>query len=176
MRSRGVLLVVNGLLLVALGTFAFLAQRSIKVDPLAPFAAANVSAVSHTPLPIQVKVKRGADRVLQRERTSFACMPEAMGCPASVQVQSVTVLLVRDNEEALHAFIAEDPRNGCALEWLPARDFFHDVCHGSIYDRRGQRIGGPSPWNLNELATIVRGEVIWIEPDHILVGACPGCV
>jgi hypothetical protein len=162
-------------MIAVVGTVALLAQRSID-NPLSPTKVATLSDVSRTPLPLQVEMRHGADRVLQRERTRFfTCVTQAMGCPASVQLESVTVLLVRDDADALRAFIAEDPRNGCALEWLPAQSLFHDVCHGSIYNTRGERVGGPSPWNLNELATSLRGNVIWIDPSNIIVGACPGC-
>jgi hypothetical protein len=84
---------------------------------------------------------------------------------------------------ALHAFIGEDPRNGCALEWmtLPSdynwfidgvrvQAVFRDPCHGSQYDRRGQVIGGPSPWNLIELATAIRDGDLYVDPGNILVG------
>jgi Rieske Fe-S protein len=182
MRSKGALLVVGSLVIVAMGAVALLAQRSTEVNPLAPVAVAKAPDVSRTPVPVQVEMQQGADRVLQRKRTALAqCTTQTMGCPASVQVRSVTVFLVRDDTEVLHAFIGEDPRNGCALEWLPsvsagqATGLFHDICHGSLYDRRGQIVGGPSPWNLNELATSVRDEVIWVDPGQVVVGQCPGC-
>jgi hypothetical protein len=105
-----------------------------------------------------------------------------MGCPSSVPILSVTIFLVRDDADVVHAFIGEDPRNGCALEWLPAArptqqtpEVFHDVCHGSIYDRAGRRVGGPSPWNLNQLTTTIRDDSIWLDSTRIPIGECPGC-
>ena len=88
----------------------------------------------------------------------------------------------------MHAFIGTDPRNGCALQWktLPSESnwyidgvrvqaVFNDPCHGSAYDRRGRVIAGPSPWDLNELATEVRGTELFVDPGRILVGTCRGC-
>jgi Rieske Fe-S protein len=177
MRSRGALLVVGCLMVVAVGALALLSQQPAEVNPLAPVAVGKALDISRVPVPVPVNMRQGADRILQRERSALGeCTTQTMGCPASLKVRAVTVFLVRDDANALHAFIGEDPRNGCALEWLSSvsagqvMGVFHDVCHGSFYDRRGQRVGGPSPWNLNELATSTRGDVIWVEPDHIVVG------
>lgn len=185
MRDRGALIVVGGLLFAALGVVAILAQPTIGSDVLAPSPVASISQISHTPLAVRLTLQRGADRILQRQRTGGPCSPhvQMMGCPASVGLASVTVFLVRDDADMLHAFIGEDPRNGCALEWLPSArsdpgtpEVFHDVCHGSIYDRAGRRVGGPSPWNLNELVTTIEGDHVWADPRQIVTGACPSCV
>jgi hypothetical protein len=186
MRSGRLLLVFGGALLAAIALVVFVAQRPPTHQYPAPYIVARTTDVSGTPQPIQVVLQRGADRTLQRERSAFGpCAPGKMGCPTSNEVQSILVFLVRDESGALHAFIGEDPRNGCALEWMtiqvspPNRVLndavFHDVCHGSIYDRRGQIVGGPSPWNLNALATEIRDGDVYIDPGRILVGDCPGC-
>jgi Rieske Fe-S protein len=104
-----------------------------------------------------------------------------MGCPVTTELRATLVFLVRDEGDQLHAFIGEDPRNACALEWIPEKPekqqpaVFHDICHGSIYDRRGHIIGGPSPFDLNELATEIRDGDVYVDPGRILIGQCPGC-
>jgi Rieske Fe-S protein len=182
-RGKGAALVLATALFTISGIVAFLAQRP-PVEPAGPpFAVAKVADVTMTPRPVQVLMERGLDRIMQRQRTSsFPCgTAGGMGCPGSVEVQPVKVFLVRDESGSLHAFIGEDPRNGCALDWLEERPevrtpaVFHDRCHGSLYDRRGHVVGGPSPWDLNELAAEERGEQIYIDPRSILVGACSGC-
>ncbi len=183
MRRKGVLLVVGSALVAALGLVAFAVQRPPTDRPAPSYAVAKVAEVSTTPRPVEVVMRRGADRLLQRQRSNFGPCPGSMGCPSSTEVRPVTVFLVRDEGGGLHAFIGEDPRNGCALEWMtlpPSSGYaydavFHDVCHGSLYDRRGQRVGGPSPWDLNALATEVRGDDLYIDPGNILVGVCRGC-
>lgn len=174
----------GGLLAGALGIVAVLAQPTVARDALAPSAVAKASEVSRNPLTVKVTLLRGGDRVLQRQRTGGPCSPriQTMGCPAQLALASISVFVVRDDGGALHAFIGEDPRNGCALEWLPAArsapdtpPVFHDVCHGSIYDTAGRRVGGPSPWDLNELATTIRDDRVWVDPRQIIAGACPSC-
>lgn len=189
MRKGGVLLVLGVAILGGIGIVAFLAQRP-PADPLPPPAVvAKVADVSSTPRAVEVVIRRGADRVLQREQTGFGrCSAGMMGCPGAIELRPVTVFLVRDEIGALHAFIGEDPRNGCALEWMqlpPDYNWFidgvrvdavfRDVCHGSLYDRRGRRVGGPSPFDLNALATEERGSDLYVDPAKILVGSCPGC-
>jgi len=185
-RKRGLLLVLGGALVAAVALVVFLGQRPTSYQYPPPYVVARAADLSGTPQSIEVVLQRGADRTLQRDRTAFGpCAPGKMGCPTSNEVRSIRVFLVRDESGALHAFIGEDPRNGCALEWMtiqvspPNRVLndavFHDVCHGSIYDRRGQIVGGPSPWNLNALATEIRDGDVYIDPGRILVGDCPGC-
>jgi hypothetical protein len=191
-RNKGILLVVGGALVTAIGVVVFLAQRPPTQPPLPKYAVARIAEVSTTPLRVEVVMRKGADRLLQRERSDLGRCPGNLGCPSSTEMGPVPVFLVRDESGALHAFIGADPRNGCALEWMTLRPepdprsgwfidgvrvdaVFHDVCHGSLYDRRGQVVGGPSPWNLNELATEVRGRDLYVDPGTIVVGECRGC-
>lgn len=136
------------------------------------------SGVTATPLSSTVRAQWGADRLLQRERTGYPCgfvFPGAvptLGCPVSTPVRMVPVLLVRDSTDTIRAFIGEDPRNSCVLVSrtdLP-HGVFYDPCHGSIYDRQGRVVGGPSPWNLNEWAVEVRDGKVFVDPSKIITG------
>jgi hypothetical protein len=189
-RRRGVLLILGVGILTAVSIVVFLAQRPPADPPPPPAVVARVADVSSTPLAVQVVMRRGSDRVLQRDQLGFGrCSSGTMGCPATLELRPVTVFLVRDDVGALHAFVGEDPRNGCALEWMALpRDpngiwfidgvrvdaVFHDVCHGSVYDRRGRLIGGPSPYDLNALTIEDRGGDLWVDPARIVVG-CREC-
>lgn len=184
MRRKGVLIVLGGALLGAVGVVAFLAQRPAGVNPPPPYAVARAADVTTTPQAISVVMRRGFDRVLHREGSRLSCADGSMGCPGTTELRPTTVFLVRDEGGVPHAFIGEDPRNGCALEWktLPP-DYnwfiegvrvdggFYDLCHGSMYDRHGRVIAGPSPWDLNQLATEIRDADLYVDPGTILVGA-----
>jgi len=167
------------------GGVAFLAQEKGR-EVAAPSYVGMVvplDEMSLTPRGIPVVMRRGADRVQQRAGSSsfLPCGPGVMGCASSSGLVPVTVFLLRDETGQPRAFIGEDPRNGCALEWVPGRAeqqqraVFHDSCHGSIYDRQGRVVGGPSPWNLNGLAIEVREGKAYIDPKVIVTGDCPGC-
>lgn len=171
----------------AIGVLAFLAQRPPSHVP-PPHAVAKVAEISTTPRSVSVLMRRGLDRALQRERSNFGTCPGAMGCGVSSELQPTTVFLVRDEAGELHAFIGHDPRNGCALQWytippehnwyiegVRVQAVFRDPCHGSMYDRRGRVIAGPSPWDLNEFATEIRDGDVYVDPGNILVGECRLC-
>lgn len=181
-RGLPVLLAILALAGIGVGGLAFLLQRPPAGPAPVAVLAARIANISATPLTRQVTFARGSDRVEQRKGGPFECRGAGsnMGCTAIVTTP-VTVFVVRDPANILHAFIAEDPQNGCALVWFPeshlpttrtpAPEVFYDICHGSLYDQTGKVVGGPSPWNLNELASEVRGEELWLDPGRVKVGA-----
>lgn len=150
---------------------------------LAPQPAVRVAAVKDitvVPTAVTVTMQDGLDRVQQRIAHGPPCsaaVGPVLGCPDSTPLRAVTVFLVLDDQDAMHAFIGKDPRNSCALIWradiTPPK--FYDPCHGSFYDRWGKVVGGPSPWNLNEVSAEVREGDIYLDPNRFVLGACPGC-
>lgn len=172
MRRHGVLLPVGVSILVAAVILIVLTLGGRSDAP----TAQNVgfaSEVGPAPLSVSVRAAEGADRLLQRQRTGYPCGgAQTMGCPVSTPIRMVPVFLVRDSGETIHAFIGNDPRNGCTLEWRPEVQggVFHDVCHGALYDRHGRVVGGPSPWNLNEWTVEVRDDRVFVDPSNIITG------
>jgi nitrite reductase/ring-hydroxylating ferredoxin subunit len=172
MRRHGVLLPV-GVGIVVAAVFLIVLALGGRSDALAVQSVGNASEVGATPLSRTVRAADGADRLLQRERTGYPCGgAQTMGCPPSTPVRMVPLFLVRDSAGTIHAFIGNDPRNGCALEWLPDAQggVFHDVCHGALYDRQGRVVGGPSSWNLNEYSVEVRDGTVFVDPSKIITG------
>ena len=78
----------------------------------------------------------------------------------------------------VRAFIAIDPRNGCSLDMIltyassysKGATVFHDICHGSVYDHAGQRVGGPSPWGLDQLVLSVRNGTVYADRHSVIPG------
>jgi nitrite reductase/ring-hydroxylating ferredoxin subunit len=177
-RRRGVLLFVAVCALAAGAAIAFVLVVGGPGETLSSQQVASASEVTASPLAGSVRARQGADRLLQRERTGYPCgfvFPGAvptMGCPLSTPVRMVPLLLVRDSADTIRAFIGEDPRNGCVL--VSRTDLLHgvfyDPCHGSIYDRQGRVVGGPSPWDLNEWAVEVRDGKVFVDPSKIITG------
>ena len=182
-RKRLLPLIAVAAVMIVSGGVAFLAQEKGREVAAPSYVVVPLDEMSLTPRGIPVVMRRGADRVQQRAGSSpfGPCRPGVIGCPSSSDLVPVTVFLLRDDTGQPRAFIGEDPRNGCALEWLPERReqqqpaVFRDSCHGSIYDRQGRLVGGPSPWNLNGLALEVREGKAYIDPKIIVTGDCPGC-
>ena len=46
---------------------------------------------------------------------------------------------------------------GCVVPWNEAEDQFHCPCHGSLYNRKGEVLGGPAPRPLDLFAISVEG-------------------
>lgn len=92
-------------------------------------------------------------------------------------VKALPVFLVRDGDE-VRGFIGIDPRNGCDVDLLPARTLpwgsfptqLYDHCHGSIYDFSGRHIGGPSPWNLDEVVLTVHDGRVLASTSAVVAG------
>jgi cytochrome b6-f complex iron-sulfur subunit/menaquinol-cytochrome c reductase iron-sulfur subunit len=55
------------------------------------------------------------------------------------------------------------PHLGCAIAALPAAAGFNCPCHDSSFDPEGRRLNGPSPRDLDTLATRVDAGVVSIE-------------
>lgn len=169
MRVRGRPLLILGMLgaaAIAIGLVLLLGPRT-SAEPV-PIVTVQATDVITTPRSIQIRMQDGGDRLLQRERFDRQCRPGVdTGCPSSTAPGSVPVFLVRDEVGTAHAFIGTDPRNGCGLEWLADYERFHDMCHGSLYDRRGRVMGGPSPQNLTELGVEANGAALMIDPAKI---------
>ena len=97
-----------------------------------------------------------------------------MGPP---KVSDLPIYLVR-SDGSVRAFIGIDPRNGCRLvvrhiqmqSGGSAVTTLYDACHGSLYDLTGSRIGGPSPWSLDELFANVRDGVVYIDRSSVTPG------
>ena len=52
---------------------------------------------------------------------------------------------------------------------------FYGPCDGSLYDRRSKVIGGPSPFNLNEVRAEVKDGMLYPYLSSFVLGACAGC-
>lgn len=69
------------------------------------------------------------------------------------------------------------PHLGCRFNYDADQNKFLCPCHGSVYTREGEHIGGPAPRGLDPLPLHERSgqaEVMWIRyqdstPDHIIV-------
>jgi hypothetical protein len=96
---------------------------------------------------------------------------------ASIDVKGDLGLYLVRYDGTVRAFIASDPRTGCRLnvdhagvrlaEGVLA---FHDTCYGSIYDVNGTKLGGPSPWMLDELVVSVRDGLVYVDRSRVIPG------
>jgi len=131
------------------------------------------------PLKLIVPELTGLDQKARAKRSGGSY---TMGIARANRVEELAVYVVR-SAEGVRAFIGVDPRNGCGLEFWPADvithepdgrtrqpSTFHDVCHGSLYDLNGNKVGGPSPWTLDELVVALRDGRVYASTREVLPG------
>jgi cytochrome b6-f complex iron-sulfur subunit/menaquinol-cytochrome c reductase iron-sulfur subunit len=91
-------------------------------------------------------------------------------------VELGAVWLVRSGD-AVRAWSVTCPHLGCAIEQTSAPSGFACPCHDSAFDPEGRRLSGPSPRDLDPLATRVDDGIVFVEyrrfrqgiPDRVTV-------
>ena len=86
-------------------------------------------------------------------------IPQAGGAPLQKQSERFFVI---HNEDGLLALSARCTHQGCNVGWEAGSEEFHCPCHGSIFNRHGERTDGPAPRPLELLA-------LTVSPDGSLV-------
>ncbi len=77
------------------------------------------------------------------------------------------------NREVLLALYWKCAHLGCTVDWVPTlklaatAGLFRCPCHGSVYARSGQNIGGPTLRPLDIMAIRLDGRRIWVESGRI---------
>lgn len=78
--------------------------------------------------------------------------------------------------EVLGVFLGRDPHSGCPVTWEADRDldgrtgWFVAGCTGSIFDRDGVRVFGPSPRDLDRFSPLVDDGILSVDLDALLIG------
>ena len=60
---------------------------------------------------------------------------------------------------------------GCKVPWCQSSQWFECPCHGSKYNRVGEKRGGPAPRGLDSFALTISGESITIDTGIVYIGA-----
>jgi hypothetical protein len=164
---------VLGVAVLCAAAFAALTPKPVAITPEHEVAIAKLANLTdRAPQAFVVPELKGLDnhaRVL-RNRGPY----QAMG-GRTPRAGDLEVFLVKIDDQ-VRGFIALDPRNSCRLliETPGAKPdgtlAFHDSCHGSLYDVNGERIGGPSPWALDQLVVSVRDGRVYAETNKVLPG------
>jgi cytochrome b6-f complex iron-sulfur subunit len=59
---------------------------------------------------------------------------------------------------------------GCRVPWCATSQWFECPCHGSQYNRVGEKKGGPAPRGLDRFVVSVDGGVVTVDTKTIIVG------
>jgi len=59
---------------------------------------------------------------------------------------------------------------GCRVPWCQSSQWFECPCHGSKYNRVGEKKGGPAPRGLDHFAVSVDGGIIVVDTKTVILG------
>ena len=55
---------------------------------------------------------------------------------------------------------------GCAVPWVEEEGQFHCPCHGSLFNRVGEVIGGPAPRPLDFFPSEIKSGEVWVDTSQ----------
>jgi cytochrome b6-f complex iron-sulfur subunit len=73
-------------------------------------------------------------------------------------------------EEGVTALYQKCPHLGCRVPWCKTSQWFECPCHGSQYNRVGEKKGGPAPRGMDRFVVSVDGGVITVDTGLVIPG------
>ena len=67
------------------------------------------------------------------------------------------------SENGLLALWQKCTHLGCAVPWIEEEGYFHCPCHGSVFNKFGEVIGGPAPRPLDLFPIDIRSGEVWVD-------------
>ncbi|HZJ27414.1 MAG TPA: Rieske 2Fe-2S domain-containing protein [Acidimicrobiia bacterium] len=78
--------------------------------------------------------------------------------------------IVANMNEGLTAIYQKCPHLGCKVPWCPSSQWFECPCHGSKYNRVGEKKGGPAPRGMDRFAMAISANSIEINTEVVFLG------
>ena len=92
---------------------------------------------------------------------------EAVGKAKQVQAYSA---VLDGYEQGMVALYQKCVHLGCRVPWCASSQWFECPCHGSQYNRVGEKKGGPAPRGLDRFAIDVQGGVAVVDTSKVIDG------
>jgi len=73
-------------------------------------------------------------------------------------------------ESGLVALYQKCPHLGCRVPWCGSSQWFECPCHGSQYNRVGEKRAGPAPRGMDRFAVEVKGDSVVVDTKTVLQG------
>jgi len=101
--------------------------------------------------------------------------------PKAKKIPAYTAPIIAGMEKGYVALYQKCVHLGCRVPWCPSSQWFECPCHGSKYNRVGEKQGGPAPRGLDRFALEVTGGNIVVDTGLLVTGppigtntTCPG--
>jgi len=67
------------------------------------------------------------------------------------------------SEDGLLALWQKCTHLGCAVPWVEEEKQFHCPCHGSLFNEKGEVVGGPAPRPMDLFPIDIRNGEVWVD-------------
>jgi cytochrome b6-f complex iron-sulfur subunit len=68
-------------------------------------------------------------------------------------------------EQVLIALYQKCPHLGCRVPWCGSSQWFECPCHGSKFNRVGEKTGGPAPRGMDRFPVVISGDKLTINTN-----------
>ena len=72
--------------------------------------------------------------------------------------------------EGVVALYQKCPHLGCRVPWCKTSQWFECPCHGSQYNRVGEKKGGPAPRGMDRFPVSISGGVVTVDTGTVVQG------
>ena len=90
--------------------------------------------------------------------------------PKAKKIPAYTAPIIAGMEKGYVALYQKCVHLGCRVPWCPSSQWFECPCHGSKYNRVGEKQGGPAPRGLDRFALQVSGGNIIVDTGLLVTG------
>ena len=90
--------------------------------------------------------------------------------PKAKKIAAYTAPIIAGMEAGYVALYQKCVHLGCRVPWCPSSQWFECPCHGSKYNRVGEKQGGPAPRGLDRFALEVTGGNIVVDTGLLVTG------
>jgi cytochrome b6-f complex iron-sulfur subunit len=78
--------------------------------------------------------------------------------------------LIEGYEQGVVALYQKCPHLGCRVPWCKTSQWFECPCHGSQYNRVGEKKGGPAPRGMDHFVATVENGIIVVDTKTVIPG------
>jgi cytochrome b6-f complex iron-sulfur subunit len=102
-------------------------------------------------------------------KTYIVAYPKA-DLPKAKKVAAYTPPIIAGMEAGFVALYQKCVHLGCRVPWCQTSQWFECPCHGSKYNKVGEKVGGPAPRGLDRFVLTVSGGNIVVDTGNLVLG------
>lgn len=102
-------------------------------------------------------------------KTYIVAYPKA-DLPKAKKVTAYTPPIIAGMEAGFVALYQKCVHLGCRVPWCQSSQWFECPCHGSKYNKVGEKVGGPAPRGLDRFVLEVAGGNIVVDTGNLVLG------